>query len=120
MSDHLTKLKEFQRAWIDAEKSYVSDIMAAKGDMILIQAIDINWWRHQANWSMAATAALERTSPAIVSILNDAKDANDRIERERKGAANLAKIIRASSAAAKSLAKLLEAVAGALEDVQAA
>lgn len=118
MSDQLKRLLEFQRAWIDADNSYVADISAASPDAVLMQTVDDNWWRHQANWAMAATAALEQTNDLITALHKDAKALNDRIERERLGAKRIPKLVRDSSAVAGKLAGLLNAVAAAKDAVR--
>ncbi|NBW09623.1 MAG: hypothetical protein EBR82_16520 [Caulobacteraceae bacterium] len=111
MSDAGEKLVEFKRAWMDADTSYVGDIQKAGNDPSLVQEIDANWWRHQANWSMAATAALEKNSTEIQDLLRDAKQANDSIKAGRARAEEIGALVRKSSTAADALSKLLKAVA---------
>tara|TARA_R110002051_G_scaffold41530_7_gene86151 strand:+ start:42460 stop:42798 length:339 start_codon:yes stop_codon:yes gene_type:complete len=111
MSEQDLKLTEFRRAWMDADGHYVDDIRDANGDGSLIQAIEYNWWRHQANWSMAATAALEKTNPTIATLLQSATDLNNKIKDGREKAEHIVKIVGKSAKIAEALGKLLKAVA---------
>lgn len=113
MTSRQKKLDEFARAWVDADRNYSADVAAAEGNAPLLQKIEANWWRHQANWSMAATAALEANNEKIQAIFDEAKAANDAIKEAREKAEGIAKIVRSSSAAATALSKLLEALAKA-------
>jgi hypothetical protein len=63
------------------------DVAAVGGRPELIQAIEANWWKHQANWAMAGAAAMDKNSAAIQSMFDDAKAANDAVEADRKAAA---------------------------------
>lgn len=111
MSSAEEKLEEFGRAWRDADRNYSADIAAANNDRSVIQQIEQNWWTHQANWAMAATAALSNTSPVIEQLTADAKSANDRIKERRESAEAIVKIAKDSAKVGASLAKLLAAVA---------
>lgn len=109
-SARFEKLEEFSRAWVDADINYSADAAAASGNPKLIQKIAANWWRHQANWSMAATAALEKNNAEIRAVFDEAKAANDAIDAARERAAGMATVVRSSANAAKALGKLLEAI----------
>lgn len=111
MSDAADKLEEFGRAWRDADRNYSADVAAAKGDTAVIQQIERNWWTHQANWAMAATAALSKTNDVIQQLTADAKSLNDRIEKGREDAEKIAKIVKDSAKVGAALTKLLAAVA---------
>jgi hypothetical protein len=111
MTSRKDKLAEYERAWADADTNYVDDVLATGQDRSLKQAVDRNWWRHQANWADAATAALERNSAAIDAAFQAAKQANDDVEARRKAAGDFAKLVKASGQAASALSKLLDEVA---------
>lgn len=111
MTTKAEKLEEFARAWSDADANYADDIAAAGTDTKLRHDMDRNWWQHQTNWAMAATAALEENNDKVEALYNEAKDANDAIAKGRKDAQKITKIVKASGAVAKSLAGLLKALA---------
>jgi hypothetical protein len=108
-----TRLREFQRALQDATENLAADIAAAQGNAELIQKIQANYWKHHANWSMAATAALEKNNDRIQALFDDAKAANKAIKEARKKAEDIATIVRSSSNVATALTQLLENVAKA-------
>lgn len=110
MSTKAQKLKEFARAWRDADSHYAADYGAAGADEKLRHEIDRNWWQHQTNWALAATAALEENNEKVEALYLQAKEANDAIIKGRKDAEKIAKIVRASGAVAKSLSGLLKAL----------
>ncbi len=111
MSSAQEKLVEFARAWKDADDNYSADVAKAAGKPDLIHQIEVNWWGHQANWAMAATAALEKTSPDIEKLTADAKKLSDDIVAAREAADKIVDIVKGSSKVAKALASLLKAVA---------
>ncbi len=102
------KLQEFQKAWMDALTHYPQDMATAGTDAALRHEIDANKWKHQANWALAATAALEKNSPAVSDAFEAAKTANRTVAAGRKNAAKIAEIVSGSASAASALADLLK------------